>query len=346
MFLVRDTKAYGQHTLSHSASQAILLLHQTYRTEPPFRRPANLDAFATFPPVFPLTFAQTLKLLVYFISSRPADSVSDAQFLLSEDRPVLKAKKTNSIVDTHAFGAFHSKLFCPRWTKQPISSPFEALISCGALASTAILFRGDKFAKFPVMVGDVDDEGTLFAFSTLSITFVDLAWSWCLARRRWSSLTTFEPCQTRNAEKRFILTPYIHYYPVSCTRKIPQEYVYNLVAHHRKSVEQQMQGALGVLRSAQAERTNPEFKRIAAFIGDQAMASLRRLFLHYASRSQPAWSCEQTGKSTPNLGAFHGTDLPLFFPLNATTAAMKDTGVDYLSECPANALFIHPFGNN
>ncbi|KAJ7921413.1 carotenoid ester lipase precursor, partial [Mycena leptocephala] len=65
----------------------------------------------------------------------------------------------------------------------------------------------------------------------------------------------------------------------------------------------------------------PEFKRIAAFVGDLALLSLRRLFLQHASRTQNTWSwLSERGKSTPNLGAFHESDVPLFFPPNASAA--------------------------
>ncbi|KAJ7732335.1 hypothetical protein DFH07DRAFT_780939 [Mycena maculata] len=93
----------------------------------------------------------------------------------------------------------------------------------------------------------------------------------------------------------------------------------------------------------------PEFKRISTFQGDYFLLGLRRFFLQHASKTQKAWSWCNTssnrfqgrlltissgvvskrGKSTPDLGAFHTSDMPMWFPVNATDP-MESVAVDAL----------------
>ncbi|KAJ7107436.1 Alpha/Beta hydrolase protein [Mycena epipterygia] len=68
-----------------------------------------------------------------------------------------------------------------------------------------------------------------------------------------------------------------------------------------------------------ANQVTPEFKRIAAFGGDFFFNGLRRLLVQHTSATQNTWSwLSKRGKSTPEVGAFHSSDLTLFFPSNTT----------------------------
>ncbi|KAJ7101176.1 Alpha/Beta hydrolase protein [Mycena epipterygia] len=79
-----------------------------------------------------------------------------------------------------------------------------------------------------------------------------------------------------------------------------------------------------------ANQLTPEFKRIAAFEGDFFLTGLRRFFVQHASTTQNTWSwLSKRGKSTPDLGAAHGSDMPLFFPTN-TTIPVDNVAVDAL----------------
>ncbi|KAJ7921392.1 Alpha/Beta hydrolase protein [Mycena leptocephala] len=148
------------------------------------------------------------------------------------------------------------------------------------------------FAPIPILVGSVDDEATLFSFSSTNIT--------------------------TNAEfsdyVRTIFLPKASPHQISRVAALyPQD------------------PALGApFGTGNANQLTPEFKRIAAFGSDLALLSLRRLFLKHTSRTQNTWSwLSKRGKSTPNLGAFHGSDIPIFFPPSAS-AATDNQGVDSL----------------
>ncbi|KAF7340289.1 Carboxylic ester hydrolase [Mycena venus] len=151
------------------------------------------------------------------------------------------------------------------------------------------------FAKIPRMVGGVDDEGTLFAFSSLNVT------------------TNIE------------FTDYIRsiYLPKASPNQISR--VAKLYSPDPAQADTTQGSPFG---TGSANQVTPEFKRIAAFEGDVALVSLRRFFFRHASRTQNIWSwLSKRGKSTPDLGAFHGSDIPMFFPPNAT-AATNNMAVD------------------
>ncbi|KAF8479383.1 carotenoid ester lipase precursor [Gautieria morchelliformis] len=77
-----------------------------------------------------------------------------------------------------------------------------------------------------------------------------------------------------------------------------------------------------------ANQLSPQFKRIAAFQGDLVFQAPRRTFLQAASQTQNAWAfLFKRGKSTPFLGAFHGSDLPEFY---ASGVAPDFQGTDAL----------------
>ncbi|KAJ6477769.1 carotenoid ester lipase precursor [Mycena sanguinolenta] len=145
--------------------------------------------------------------------------------------------------------------------------------------------QGD-FAKIPILSGDCDDEGTLFALSSTNVTtdseFADYVQS------------IYLPGGTP-AEVARIATLY------------PQDPV-----------------AGAPFGTGNANALTPEFKRIAAFEGDIFFIGPRRLFLEYASKTQNTWSwLNKRGKSTPYVGATHASDMPMFFP--SDISSMPDT---------------------
>ncbi|KAF7373907.1 Carboxylic ester hydrolase [Mycena sanguinolenta] len=143
-----------------------------------------------------------------------------------------------------------------------------------------------EFAKIPILSGDCDDEGTLFALSSTNVTtdseFSDYVQS------------IYLPGGT-SAEVAQIATLY------------PEDPVVG-----------------SPFDTGNANALTPEFKRIAAFEGDIFFLGPRRLFLEHASKTQNAWSwLNKRGKSTPYVGATHSSDMPMFFP--ADINAMPDT---------------------
>ncbi|KAJ6555655.1 Alpha/Beta hydrolase protein [Mycena vulgaris] len=69
-----------------------------------------------------------------------------------------------------------------------------------------------------------------------------------------------------------------------------------------------------------ANQLTSEFKRVAATLGDARLVGPRRFFLEHASstKTHGAGVINKRGKSTPYLGAYHGSDVPIFFPANTS----------------------------
>ncbi|KAK2057031.1 hypothetical protein LY76DRAFT_487616, partial [Colletotrichum caudatum] len=58
----------------------------------------------------------------------------------------------------------------------------------------------------------------------------------------------------------------------------------------------------------------PQFKRLAAILGDVAFILMRRALLDILPISMPAWSFQAASeRGTPILGSFHTSDLPRVF---------------------------------
>ncbi|KAF8151883.1 sterol esterase [Mycena galopus ATCC 62051] len=137
------------------------------------------------------------------------------------------------------------------------------------------------FAKIPLLSGDCDDEGTLFSFSNTNVT----------------------------TDADFVDYVQSIYLPGGTPAQVAQ-----IAALYPQDP------ALGSpFGTGSANQLTPEFKRMAAFQGDLYFISLRRLLLQHASKTQNTWSwLSKRGKPTLYLGAGHGSDLPMFFPANAT----------------------------
>ncbi|KAJ7221816.1 hypothetical protein B0H12DRAFT_1241188 [Mycena haematopus] len=84
----------------------------------------------------------------------------------------------------------------------------------------------------------------------------------------------------------------------------------------------------------------PEFKRLAAFQGDYLFIGVCRFFLEHASKTQDAWSwLNNHGKSTPILGAAHGSNIPVWFPptiSNSTDFRPVDALVNFINTLDPN----------
>ncbi|KAK0203479.1 sterol esterase [Desarmillaria ectypa] len=75
----------------------------------------------------------------------------------------------------------------------------------------------------------------------------------------------------------------------------------------------------------------PEYKRIAAFNGDNSFQAPRRHFLNAASQTQPAWAyLYSRGNTTAYVGAYHGSDLTEFFSFGGSASGNDFIGTDAL----------------
>ncbi|KAJ6482674.1 carotenoid ester lipase precursor [Mycena sanguinolenta] len=144
------------------------------------------------------------------------------------------------------------------------------------------MVQNGALLKVPVMVGNCDDEGTLFAYTSVNVT----------------------------TDSEFV--GYIH--SKFTSPLVPSAQVARVAELYPQNPAQGSPFGTG-----SANQLTPEFKRIAAFEGDLLLTGLRRFFVQHASKTQNTWSwLSKRGKSTPYLGAFHTSDMPLWFPTNAT----------------------------
>ncbi|KAG9308831.1 Alpha/Beta hydrolase protein [Chiua virens] len=139
------------------------------------------------------------------------------------------------------------------------------------------LVQQGSVASIPFIASDCDDEGTLFSLSTLNIT-TDAQFEKYISTYLLSNASTAELAQ--------LMT----YYPSDPALGSPFD-------------------------TGDNNALTPQFKRIAAFLGDFVFQAPRRFLLQSLSRKQNVWTyLYKRGKLTPYIGASHGSDL-----LNAYT---------------------------
>lgn len=137
-----------------------------------------------------------------------------------------------------------------------------------------VLSATGQFAKVPFILGDQQDEGTLFSMAQSNLTTSDEMVTYLN--------TYFFPNSSRDIVQAFVDT-----YPDNQAAGSP----YNT----------------GVLNQAY-----PVFKRLASILGDQLFTLQRRRMLHYnvANGGAPAYTFLATYfYGTPDLGTFHASDL-------------------------------------
>jgi carboxylesterase type B len=84
--------------------------------------------------------------------------------------------------------------------------------------------------------------------------------------------------------------------------------------------------------------TYPEFKRLAAILGDWAFTFMSRLLLETFPATVPAWSYQATYASgTPVLGTYHGSDLPrIYYKTDEVSTAIRDLYISFLESLDPN----------
>ncbi|KAI0766814.1 Alpha/Beta hydrolase protein [Irpex lacteus] len=132
-----------------------------------------------------------------------------------------------------------------------------------------------KVANIPFVAGDVDDEGTLWTLSLTNLTTDDEV-------RAYISSNYFPNATTDEIDQLLEL------YPADLAQGSPFD-------------------------TGDANAVTPQFKRLAALQGDLYFIGPRRFFLQNRSSRQQAWSyLSKRGKSLPDLGSYHGSDLVIF----------------------------------
>jgi carboxylesterase type B len=141
--------------------------------------------------------------------------------------------------------------------------------------SPDVLAREGKFASVPFIIGDQEDEGTLFALSQSNIT------------------TT--------AQIEDYLSTYYFY-------DATKEQIHELVATYPDDPSAGSPYNTGILN-----QLYPQFKRLASLLGDLVFILTRRVFLNLSADAHPSvpfWSyLASYDYGTPILGTFHASDI-------------------------------------
>ncbi|KAH6638518.1 Alpha/Beta hydrolase protein [Truncatella angustata] len=84
--------------------------------------------------------------------------------------------------------------------------------------------------------------------------------------------------------------------------------------------------------------TYPEFKRLAAILGDWELTFMSRLLLETFPFNVPAWSYQATyANGTPILGTYHSTDVPhLFYETDDVSTAIQALYISFVDSLDPN----------
>ncbi|KAJ7785270.1 carotenoid ester lipase precursor [Mycena maculata] len=155
------------------------------------------------------------------------------------------------------------------------------------------------YSEVPFMSGDCDDEGTLFSIAP-------------------SNVTTSEE-----------FLDYAH------TFFLPLASVDQMAEIRRLYPDDPTQGS--PFDTGTANQLTPQFKRLAAFQGDYVFTGARRFFLEHASARQNTWSwLSKLGKNTPDFGASHTSDTPVWFPPSGADTTGVDALVNFINTLDPN----------
>lgn len=90
----------------------------------------------------------------------------------------------------------------------------------------------------------------------------------------------------------------------------------------------------------------PQFKRLAAILGDVAFILMRRAFLNMLPTSMTAWAFQASWeRGTPILGSFHTSDLPhAFYGTDEASRAMQDRYIAFTTSLDPNNGLSAPAG--
>ena len=168
-----------------------------------------------------------------------------------------------------------------------------------------VLAQDGKYAAVPMIIGDQEDEGTLFSLFQSNITTTDKL-------------------------VEYLSTLFFH--------GATEEQLEALVATYDSSIT-----AGSPFRTGLFNEIYPGFKRLAALLGDLVFTLTRRAFLSTAQAvnpSVPSWSyLSSYDYGTPILGTFHGSDLlQVFYGIlpNYASASIQTYYVNFLYNLDPN----------
>ncbi|KAF8993620.1 Alpha/Beta hydrolase protein [Cyathus striatus] len=177
------------------------------------------------------------------------------------------------------------------YSYQSLQNTFEPTID-GTFISRGPMTSVQKglYAKVPIIHGDTDDEATVFSLSSLNVT--------------------------TDAEFR-------DYVSTLCLPGVTDDQLDAIMSAYPSDITKGSPFDTGSDNAA-----TPEFKRIAAFLGDLQFQGPRRFLMQAAAQTQPTFGfLFKRDKDTPFLGSFHSTDIVEFYGLDPDAIAL---GLDAL----------------
>ncbi|KAI1822744.1 Alpha/Beta hydrolase protein [Xylaria intraflava] len=164
--------------------------------------------------------------------------------------------------------------------------------------SPDVLARESKYTAVPIIIGNQENEGTIFSLFQ-------------------SNITTEAALVSYLNEVLF--------------RNATRDEIADLVATYPENPTSPAGiGASNV--------TYPEFKRLAAILGDWQFIFMSRLLLETFPATVPAWSYEATyARGTPILGTYHTTDLPhLYAETDPVSRSIQDLYISFVHSLDPN----------
>ncbi|KAI5288587.1 hypothetical protein KEM54_005097 [Ascosphaera aggregata] len=172
-------------------------------------------------------------------------------------------------------------------------------------ASPDVLGRAGKYPDIPIIIGDQEDEGTMFALSEFNLT-----------------------------TKKEVIDYLREYY----FTKIPRKDLTTLVSLYDDTSEDGSPFRTGLLNNV-----TPQFKRLAAILGDLVFTLTRRVVLQIFTeqrKDSKAWSyLSSYYHDTPVMGTFHGSDLiQVFFGIvpNYASRSFKNYYISFVNHGTPN----------
>lgn len=169
--------------------------------------------------------------------------------------------------------------------------------------SPELAIQSSKFAKVPIIVGGQQDEGTLFSLTQSNISTTEQLIDY---------LTPIFPLASRDQ-----VAGLVNAYPDDTSAGSPfNTFILNNIY--------------------------PQFKRLAALLGDISFTMQRRSYLETVASQAPAWSYNANYLSlTPVLGTFHASDvLATFFsfPPVLTTPSILTYYISFINHLDPNKI--------
>ncbi|KAF9738914.1 hypothetical protein PMIN06_003595 [Paraphaeosphaeria minitans] len=254
----------------------------TYKGKPLFR--ASIMNSGSIVPAKPVDDAKGQVVYDLVVKNAGCSSSSDTLACLRSKDYTTFLNAANSVPGLLSYSSV-SLSYLPRPDGSVLTASPDALVAAG------------KYAKVPFIVGDQEDEGTLFGLFTPNLT-------------------------TTQDVTKYLSTVF---FPTADTKVLS-----GLVATYQNILEDG-----SPFRTFLLNNWYPQFKRISAIIGDITFTLTRRVFLETTSSvfpDVPSWSyLSSYDYGTPILGTFHGSDLLQVFYGVLPNNAAKSIRAYYLS---------------